>query len=82
MLHYDIVEKINVHFTEPRHGIIRKIPYKYKLQSLPASARKGQPSMQSGGYNRTIIEDIKVPGWNFEVNNEGDYKVIKIGSAR
>ncbi len=77
----DIAEKINVRFTEPRHGIIRKIPYKYKLQSLPkGTARAGMP-LQSGGYNRIIIDDIKVPGWKYEVSNEGDYKSIKIGSA-
>ncbi len=77
----DIAEKINVHFTEQRHGIIRKIPYKYKLQSLPAGTEKASLPLQSGGYNRTTIEDIKVPGWKYEVSNEGDYKSIKIGSA-
>ena len=77
----DIAEKISVHFTEPRHGIIRKIPYKYKLQSLPAGTEKASLPLQSGGYNRIIIEDIKVPGWKYKVSNEGDYKTIKIGSA-
>ncbi|MEO8569114.1 MAG: DUF2207 domain-containing protein [Ginsengibacter sp.] len=77
----DIEEKISVHFTEPRHGIIRKIPYKYKLQSLPAGTEKASMPLQSGGYNRVIIEDIKVPGWRYDVSNEGDYKSIKIGSA-
>jgi Predicted membrane protein (DUF2207) len=77
----EILEKINVHYTEPRHGIIRKIPYKYKVQDLPAGAEKASLPMQWAGYNRTIVEDIKVPGWDFDVSNEGDYKVIKIGSA-
>jgi uncharacterized membrane protein len=77
----DITEIINAHFTEPRHGIIRKIPYKYKVESLPAGVEKASLPMESGGYNRTIIEDIKVNGWDFDVGSEGDYKVIKIGSA-
>lgn len=77
----DIEEKISVHFTEPRHGIIRKIPYKYKIQSLPAGIEKAKLPMQSGGYNRTIVDNIKVPDWDFEVTNTGDYKSIKIGSA-
>lgn len=77
----DINEKIDVTFTEPRHGIIRKIPYKYKLQSLPQGADKAEMPLQSGGYNRIMIEDIKVPGWKYEINNEGNYKSIKIGSA-
>jgi uncharacterized membrane protein len=76
----DISEKIEVHFTEPRHGIIRKIPYKYKLQPLPEGTQKADRALQSGGYNRTMIEDINVPGWNYEVSNDGDYKSIKIGS--
>ena len=27
----DVDETINVHFTEPRHGIYRFIPYRYQL---------------------------------------------------
>lgn len=77
----DIAEKIQVRFTETRHGIIRKIPYKYKVQPLPAGQEKAGLSMESGGYRRTIVDHIKVRDWKFEVNNEGDYKVIKIGSA-
>ncbi len=77
----DIVEKINVHFTEQRHGIIRKIPYKYKIQELPAGAQQAERPLQSGGYNRTIVENINVPGWNYDVGNDGDFKSIKIGSA-
>lgn len=78
----DIYEKISVHFTEPRHGIIRKIPYKYKIQSLPAGVEKAEFPMQSGGYNHTIVEGINVAGWDYDVSNEGDYKSIKIGSAK
>jgi uncharacterized membrane protein len=77
----DISEKINVEFSEPRHGIIRKFPYRYKLQSLPEGVETASLPLQSGGYNRVIIEDIEVPGWNYEVSNEGDYELIKIGSA-
>ena len=41
----DISENINVHFTEPRHGIIRKIPYKYQVQPLPANAEKADTAV-------------------------------------
>ncbi len=77
----DIAEKINVLFSEPRHGIIRKIPYKYKLQSLPEGANRASMPLQADGYNRIIIDNINVPGWKYAVINEGDYKSIKIGSA-
>ena len=77
----DISENINVHFTEPRHGIIRKIPYKYDIQPLLANAEKASRQLESGGRTITMVEDIKVPGWDYDVSNDGDYKSIKIGSA-
>ncbi|MBD0367233.1 MAG: DUF2207 domain-containing protein, partial [Flavisolibacter sp.] len=76
----DIEETILVHFTEQRHGILRFIPYKYRLQPLPEGVEKADRQLESGRETHTIIEDIKVEGWNYEVNNNGDYKVIKIGS--
>ena len=77
----DIAEKIDVHFTESRHGIIRKIPYKYQIQPLPPNSEKAERQLESGGYTRTMVEDINVPGWNYDVSNDGDYKSIKIGSS-
>jgi uncharacterized membrane protein len=77
----DIVETINVHFTESRHGIIRFIPYKYQLQSLPAATEKANRQLESGRYAHTMIENISVDGWNYDVSTQGDYKLIKIGSA-
>jgi len=77
----DIAEKIDVHFTEPRHGIIRKIPFKYQIQPLAPGAEKAERQLESNGYTRTMVEDIKVPGWNYDVSTEGDDKLIKIGSA-
>lgn len=77
----NVDETINVHFTEPRHGIYRFIPYKYQLQSLPAGTKKANRQLESGGYTHTIVDNIKVDGWNYDVSTEGDYKSIKIGSA-
>ena len=76
----DIAETISVHFTESRHGIIRQIPYKYRLENLPAGTEKATRQMESGGYAHTIVENIKVYGWDYSVSNQGDYKVVKIGS--
>jgi len=77
----DIDETISVHFRENRHGIIRFIPYKYRLQSLPEGTEKADRQMESGNYAHTIIENISVDGWNYKVSHEGDYKAIKIGDA-
>lgn len=76
----EVVEKIKVRFTEPRHGIYRKIPYRYKMDELPKSVEKARVQLIHGSYHYTIVDHIKVPGWNMDVNRKGDYEVIKIGS--
>ncbi len=77
----DIDELISVHFRENRHGIYRVIPYKYPLLTLSEGSEKAERQLVSNGYTHTIIENIKVDGWEYEVNNDGDDKSIKIGSA-
>jgi uncharacterized membrane protein len=77
----DVVEKIHVRFSEQRHGILRKIPFKYEIQPLPPGSQKADRQPESGGYTRTIIKNIKVAGWHYEVSTDGNYKSIKIGSA-
>ena len=76
----DVTELIKLHFTDLRHGIIRKIPYKYQLQDLPAGVAKANRQLVSGNYAHTIIENVKVSGWNYEVSKDGNYVAIKIGS--
>jgi uncharacterized membrane protein len=76
----DITETINVHFTESRHGIIRKIPYKYALVPLPAGTEKADRQLESNGFAQIIIEDIDVKGYDYSARNSGNYKEIKIGS--
>lgn len=78
----DISEIIQVHFNEERHGIIRKIPFKYQVQPLPSGTEKAERPLESGGYTRTFVEDIKVPGWDYSVSTSGDYKNVKIGSSK
>src|SRR3954447_379497 len=77
----DIEETIDVHFTTDRHGILRYIPYKYPLTSLPDGTEKADRQLNGGNYTYTIIENIGVEQWKYKISKEGDYKVIKIGSA-
>ncbi|MEP6846401.1 MAG: DUF2207 domain-containing protein, partial [Panacibacter sp.] len=77
----DITENIQVHFTENRHGIYRFIPFKYPLQSLSKGNDKASRQLESGGYAHTIVENIRVDGFEYSVSNDGDYKSVKIGSA-
>lgn len=76
----DIREIINVHFTEPRHGIYRKIPYKYKLENLPAGSELADIQWKHNGYRYTKIKNISVRGHNSKVQTDGDYESIRIGS--
>ncbi len=75
----DVREDIAVHFTEPRHGIYREIPVKYRIEPSPAGTETADRQFSSGGYNRIFIENISVPGHNYTVNNDNYYKQIKIG---
>lgn len=76
----DIDETIHVHFTEQRHGIYRSIPYRYTIEQLPAGTEKAHRQMESGGYAKVIVENIKVDGWNYEVTKDDAYKYIRMGS--
>lgn len=76
----DVTETLNLHFTEPRHGIIRKIQYKYPQEKIPAGVERAERQMIANGYTRIFIENIKVPGYETDVTKSGDYENIKIGS--
>lgn len=76
----DVTETINLTFTESRHGIIRKIPYKYALVPLPSGTEKADRQLESNGYAKILIENIHVQGYDYFVSNSGNYKEIKIGS--
>lgn len=76
----DVTEQINLHFSNRSHGIIRKIPYKYRIETLPAGVAKADRQLESGNKTRTIIDNVKVKGWDYDVTKEGDYVEIKIGS--
>ena len=59
-------EKIDVHFNEERHGIIRDIPYVYKVKNNKYT---------------THLTDISVSGHNYKVSDGSGMKHIKIGDA-
>ncbi len=57
-------EEISVYFNESRRGIIREIPYKYKLE---------------GKEYKTPISEIKVKNQKFKITASGSIKRIRIG---
>src|SRR5688572_33416614 len=60
-------ELINVEFLQPRHGILRAIPYRDKV--------KGR-----GTVDR-IIKDVSVEGHNFSSSRENQNLILRIGDA-
>jgi uncharacterized membrane protein YgcG len=76
----DITETLDLHFTEPRHGIIRKIQYKYPQEKIPAGTERAERQMTTDGYTRIFIENVSVPGYETSISKSGDYENIKIGS--
>ena len=62
--YFDVIETIQVEFTEPRRGIFRNIPYRYK---------------KDGKNIKAQIKDIKVDRWKSKVTSENGQKVIRIG---
>ncbi len=63
--YFEVIETINVDYTEPQHGIIRKIPFKYK---------------QDDKVKEVKIYDIEVDEHIHSVAESGQYLTIKIGS--
>lgn len=78
----DVDETIQADFTGyNKHGIIRFIPFKYKLNKPANGEERADRQLESGGYTRVIIENIKVADDNYSTSEENGNKIIKIGSA-
>ncbi|HSN58429.1 MAG TPA: DUF2207 domain-containing protein, partial [Clostridiaceae bacterium] len=67
---FNITETIGAYFNVPKHGIIRKIPLRNKVERLDGTV----------SYNRAKITDISVDSPYSESVSNG-YRVLKIGDA-
>ncbi len=74
----DVEEHIDVYFSTKRHGLIRKIPYKYKLTSSPFSKSR----LSRGSTYSVSITNIKVHGERFSVRRKNGVLFIKIGNPK
>lgn len=77
----DITETIDVTFSEPRHGIYRSIPFRYKVIPLTGGEEQSNRSASSDGYTYTWIKNISVEDHSYETGSSDDYQIVKIGSA-
>ena len=77
---FDVTERIEVRFSEERHGIIREIPYKY----LVADTGFGERAIrqQKGKHYEILIKNVLVEGHKFKVFKEYAYLRIRIGDPR
>lgn len=78
---WDVRERFDVVFTEPRHGIYRYIPYSYWLMhdvSGDKGNKGGDPEMVEFRYV-SDIDDVRVKGWDFETERKDGNLVIRIG---
>ncbi len=71
----DVEEELTVHFTQKRHGLIRKIPYKYNVTSSFFSESR----LKRGAKYKLTITDIKVENNKFKVKRSSGILKIKIG---
>lgn len=61
-----VEETIDVLFTEPRHGIFRVLPYKYKIDDK---------------VQKVKISNIQVDGWQADKTWDGQFLTLRIGDA-
>ena len=73
-----VEETIKVDFSESKHGIIRKIPYKYTITEVDGEVARGR-GKPGTGYT-TYFRNFEVVDQPFENYQEGNYEVLRIGS--
>lgn len=77
----DVVETLDVFFTEERHGIIRSMPFRYYAASDAKLAEASARALNRSGEDFSIYyTNIEVEDWEYLILTEGDYKNIRIGS--
>lgn len=72
-----VTEKISVNFLESRRGIIRSIPFKYRVENDFSTTRASRN--QSGPYYQTLIKNINVSNHPFIHYEDGNNIEIRIG---
>ena len=87
---WEITEKMDVIFEEPRHGIYRYVPLTFKLDHDVSGDEGMNPTVIQGQQvqdwrtfpYRSEVEDYSVEGWPYSTeDSEEDAWVIRIGDA-
>ncbi|MEI6123434.1 MAG: DUF2207 domain-containing protein [Bacteroidota bacterium] len=75
---FDVSETIKLTFSTSKHGIIRKIPFRYKKTRVDTAYMAQRDDFNL--YYETYIKDIRVAGYEFTTSKEGDFIQVKIGN--
>ncbi|MEM0999519.1 MAG: DUF2207 domain-containing protein [Bacteroidota bacterium] len=75
---FEVVETIEVDFSEPRHGIRRIVPYRYVAQ--PVEGELALNHLPGLSYT-TPLDSVRVIGHAYQVQKEADNYNLRIGSA-
>lgn len=73
----EVTETIDLEFTEERHGIIRRIPVRY---DAPGGGIANRPLKGGRDEIRIFLTNIEVENWEYQIEKDGDYRSIRIGS--
>jgi uncharacterized membrane protein YgcG len=71
---YQISEDLRVTFTQPGHGLVRKIPFTGKF------IRQVDGYLDRSSYYARV-SDIVVPNWNSRIEGSEDSKLVRIGTS-
>lgn len=85
---WEVTETMDVFFTEPRHGIYRYIPYTFSLNHDISQDPGQTPEYNQGQVVQdwrnfdyvSDVEDIRVEGGEYQVSEESENTIIRIGS--
>ncbi|MDK2921806.1 MAG: hypothetical protein PWR24_1363 [Desulfonauticus sp.] len=72
----EIKENLLVHFYQPRHGIKRFIPYKYRVETKTENMKN---LFIYGNKYKAYIFDIETPGVKNKIYKKGAYLNIRMG---
>ncbi|HRI00544.1 MAG TPA: DUF2207 domain-containing protein [Saprospiraceae bacterium] len=74
-----VEELIKVNFNKASHGILRAIPFKYR-KAKNSDSSSSWSSIVNSQFFATALTDIRVEGFPFKKQVNGDYQILKIGS--
>lgn len=77
----EVREQITVDFEQPKQGIFRMLPYRYRIASPKPGEESAQAMATDGTYRYLLYEDIEVLGDEVKQSEEYGNIKLRIGTA-